>query len=98
MNFFIWNSDGFGDQAKHRTVIDAIRKHRLDIVVLSETGRGNFSSQFLNHLAGGPDFSWFCLPPRGRSGGILAGFNDTNLVVRNVVFGDYCVTNHFNFT
>jgi hypothetical protein len=51
MNAFIWNSDGFGDQAKHRTVIDAIREHRLDIVVLFETGRRNFSSQFLNHLA-----------------------------------------------
>jgi hypothetical protein len=73
MNAFIWNSDGFADQAKHRTVIDAIREHRLDCVVLSETGRGNFSSQFLNHLAGGRDFSCFCLPPRGRSGGILAG-------------------------
>jgi hypothetical protein len=53
MNAFIWNSDGFGDQAKHITVIDAIREHRLDCVVLSEMGRGNFSSPFLNHLAGG---------------------------------------------
>jgi hypothetical protein len=94
MNAFIWNGDGFGDQAKHRIVIDAIREHRLDCVVLSETGRGNFSSQFLNHLVGGRDFSWFCLPPRGRSGGILAGFDGTSLVVNNVDCGHYCVKFH----
>jgi hypothetical protein len=88
------SSNGFGDQAKHRTVIDAIREHHLDIVIMSETVRGNFSSQFLNHLAGGRDFSWFCLPPRGRSGGILAGFHDSSLVVRDVVSGDYCVKFH----
>jgi hypothetical protein len=53
MNAFIWNSDGFGDQAKHRTMIDTIREHHLDFVVISEMGRGNFLSPFLNHLVGG---------------------------------------------
>jgi hypothetical protein len=34
---FIWNSDGFGDPAEQLTIIEAIREHRLDFVVISET-------------------------------------------------------------
>jgi hypothetical protein len=35
---FIWNSNGFGDPAKHLTIIEAIRENCLDFVVISETG------------------------------------------------------------
>jgi endonuclease/exonuclease/phosphatase (EEP) superfamily protein YafD len=34
------------------------------------------------------------LPPRGRSGGILAGFNCSTISVNNVVSGDYCAKFH----
>jgi hypothetical protein len=63
----------------------------LDFVVISETGRSNFAAPFLNHLAASYDFVWFCLPPHGRSGGILAGFNTATLNVSNIVSGDFCV-------
>jgi hypothetical protein len=91
---FIWNSDGFGDPAEQLTIIEAIREHRLDFVVISETGRSNFSAPFLNHLAAGYDFVWFCLPPQGRSGGILAGFNTATLNVTHILRGDFCVKFH----
>jgi hypothetical protein len=35
-----------------------------------------------------------CLPPRGRSGGILAGINNASLIVTKVISGDYCVKFH----
>jgi hypothetical protein len=41
-------------------------------------------------LWGVRDFAWFCLPPRGRSGEILAGFDCASLVINNIVCGDYC--------
>jgi hypothetical protein len=63
-------------------------------VIVSETGRDNFVAPFLKHLAGGIDYSWFCLPPHGRSGGILVGVNNESLVDRNVVAADFCVKLH----
>jgi hypothetical protein len=68
-----WNSDGFGDLAKHRFVKDMIRERKLDFLAILETGRSNFSRPFLNNLAGGADIQWYYVPPLGRSGGILVG-------------------------
>ena len=34
------------------------------------------------------------MPPLGRSGGILVGFNFSSLVVRDVTTGDRCVKFH----
>ena len=84
MRAFIWNSEGFRDTAKHIRVQESVREHKLDIVALLETGRSNFHSHFLRSLVLGRDFSWFCLPPRGRSGGILVGVNSETLCVKNV--------------
>jgi hypothetical protein len=64
---FILNSGGFGDSAKHLTITKAIREHHLDFVVISETGRSNFSAPFLRHLSAVFDFVWFFLPPQGYS-------------------------------
>ena len=63
-----WNSDGFKDPAKHSVVRDMIREHKLDFFAVIETGRDNFAVPFLQHLSGGLDFIWYCLPPLGRSG------------------------------
>ena len=56
-----------------------------------EIGRSNFSTPFLKQLAGGLDYEWSCLPPNGRSGGIIVGFNSAQLSVQSVVARDFCV-------
>jgi len=86
-----WNSEGFRDPAKHLFVQELIKDHKLDFITLLETGRSNFSAQFLNHLAGGRDFAWYCSPPHGRSGGILVGINIETLHVNRVEVNDFCV-------
>jgi hypothetical protein len=86
-----WNSDGFGEIAKHLFVKETLREHKLDFIALLETGRSNFSVPFLKKLANGLDFSWFCLPPHGRSGGIRIGTNNASLQVGAVEAGDFCV-------
>jgi hypothetical protein len=50
-----------------------------------------FLGTFLNHLAGGLDFCWCCVPPQGRSGGILVWINIATLSVSKVSNGDFCV-------
>jgi hypothetical protein len=34
MKISFWNSDGFGDLAKHRFVKDTVREHRLDFFAI----------------------------------------------------------------
>ena len=75
MKGIFWNSKGLKDLAKRRFLAEASLGHRLDFIALSETGRANFSPQFLSTLSGGIDFDWHCLPPRGRSGGIYSGLD-----------------------
>ena len=84
-----WNCEGIRDPNKHRFIQETVRDKKLDFLALSETGRSNFATPFLNHLACGLDFAWFCLPPRGRSGGMLVGFNCSTIQVKNVIVGDF---------
>jgi hypothetical protein len=47
-----WNSDGFGDLAKHMFVKEVVREHKVDFfLAILEMGRSNFSSPFLNNLS-----------------------------------------------
>jgi exonuclease III len=94
MKGFIWNSDGFRDPAKHSLIKETVKTHKLDFIIISEIGRDSFSVPFLSNLAVDMDYIWFCLPPRGRSGGILAGINNALLIVTKVISGDYCVKFH----
>jgi hypothetical protein len=91
-----WNSDGFKDVAKHAVVNETIREHKLDFFAVLETGRDNFSAPFLKNISGGLDFAWYCLPPQGRSGGILVGINAQSLNVKNIISGDRCVKFHLS--
>jgi exonuclease III len=86
-----WNSEGFKDPGKHLFVKESIREYDLDFIALLETGRSSFSIPFLRDLSTGKDFAWFCLPPHGRSGGILVGINTNTLKVNRVDSGDFCV-------
>src|SRR6266540_4912302 len=89
-----WNLDGFRDPAKHLLVQESIREHHLDFIALLETGRSNFTVPFLQHLACCLYFAWYCLPPHGRSGGILVGINMETLHVKKVDVGDFSVKLH----
>ena len=67
MNGIFKNSRGLRDLAKHASIADAIRDHRLDFVGISE-GKWDYSASLLNRLSGGVEFTWRSRPPRGRSG------------------------------
>ena len=90
----IWNTDGFGDKEKHWAVSEMVKENKLDFVALIETGRSSFGQSFLNFLAAGLDYIWYCIPPLGRSGGMLVGFNSNLFVIEQVVSGDFSVKFH----
>ena len=93
MKGIYWNSRGLSDLAKHRYILEAIREHNLDFVAVMETRKKDMSRANLNRLSGGADYIWHCLPPRGRSGGILLGINALNLELSLIVEGEFFLLN-----
>ena len=85
MKGIYWNSRGLSDLAKYRYISEAIKEHNLDFVAVMETRKKDMSRANLNRLSGGADYIWHCLPPRGRSGGILLGINALNLELSLIV-------------
>ena len=75
-------------------MFETIAEHKLDFFAVIKTGRDNFSTPFLNNLAGGLDYAWCCMPPQGRSGGILVSFNSQTIDIKNVHPGERCVKFH----
>ena len=72
MKGLFWNSRGLSDLAKFRYISDTVKE---DFIAVMETGKQDMSRSNLARLSGGLDFVWHCLPPRGRSGGVLLGIN-----------------------
>jgi hypothetical protein len=94
MKGIFWNSRGLADLAKYRYISDAVKEHNLDFIAVMETGKQDMSKTSLNRLSGGANFVWHCLPPKGRSGGILLGVNATVLDLSIVVEGEFYIKFH----
>ena len=66
----------------------------LDFFAVMETGKQDMSKTNLARLFGGADFVWHCLPPRGRSRGILLGVRANVLDVSLIVEGEFYIKFH----
>src|SRR4051794_35825082 len=91
MRGIFWNSRSLADLAKRRFLADMSRELKLDFMSLLETGRDNFTSQFLGTISHGLDYDWHFLSPQGRSRGILLGVNCETLEVGKVTLGEFVV-------
>jgi len=89
MRGIFWNSRCLSDLAKYRYIADTIKENNLDFIAIMETGKQDMSRSNLTRLSGGVDFVWHCLPPRGRSGGILLGIKDMTFDLSSVVEGEF---------
>jgi hypothetical protein len=89
MKGIFWNSRGLSDLAKYRYISEAVRDHKLDFLAIMETGKHDMSKVDLAWLSGGADFTWHCLPARGRSGGILLGAKVSALDISLIVEGEF---------
>ena len=89
-----WNCEGFRDKAKHLFVQESVREYHLDFIALSEMGRSNFATSFLNQLTVRYDFMWVCAPPRGRSGvclwGLMQQLSKLNMLRRGIFVLNLC--------
>jgi exonuclease III len=81
MRIMMWNVRGLGKPARRRQIREYISQENIDMIGLQETIKVDFSDSHLRDLAGTLNFSWFWLPPQGRSGGILVGVKIDTLEV-----------------
>jgi hypothetical protein len=80
MRGMFWNSRGLLELAKHKHVSDCVCEHGQDFVAIFEAAKHDFPPYVLDHLSGGFDCTWHCLPPHGSSGGILFGIQTTTMI------------------
>ncbi|KAI4973378.1 hypothetical protein ZWY2020_035639 [Hordeum vulgare] len=81
---------GFGQDGQRRQLNEYIRDERIDIVVIQEIMRMDFSLQELEQLSAHL-FAWHWLPSSGtagHSGGILLGVKDATFDIGSMDWGE----------
>jgi hypothetical protein len=91
MRGIFWNSNGFKDPMKHKFITVLTKENSLNFIVVSETGRSDFSLRFLKNLCAGRDYLWHSKAPRGRSGGMLLGVDLQTFDIRAIDKGDFYI-------
>ena len=86
-----WNVRGIGKDIKRNFIRDTILEKQLDFVGHQETIKSDFTKNELHNLAGGRNFLWEWIAPRGKSGGILVEINSDNFDLLQVEKGTYFV-------
>jgi hypothetical protein len=77
--------------AKHRFLVELVKKEKINFSALSETDRESFPDHVLNNLCVGRDFLWHTMAPHGRSGGILLGVDLAAFDTGAIDEGDFYV-------
>ncbi|XP_073358315.1 uncharacterized protein [Aegilops tauschii subsp. strangulata] len=94
MRVLFWNIRGFGQDGRRRQLIEYVRDEHIDIVVIQETMRSDFSLPELDRLSTHL-FAWHWLPSSGNaghSGGILLGVKDATFEVGSMDRGQFFVS------
>lgn len=89
MRIIFWNVRGLGKAYRRNWVRDHIMGEDLELVGIQETIKESFSDKELKEMAGNKNFSWFWVPARGHSGGLLSGIQNDGLSVEEEKMGTY---------
>ena len=91
MKILMWNVRGLGKPARRAQVREYVAREKIDIIGLQETVKTEFSNQDFQEIGGMTAFYWFCLPAKGRSGGILIGVKGDSYEVEDHEVLDFCI-------
>lgn len=87
MKGHFWNNKGLSNLAKFKYIYNVVKDHNLDFIAVMETVKLDISKTNLARPSGGANIVWHCLPPRGRSDGILLDINTTSFDLSFIVEG-----------
>ncbi|KAK1669324.1 hypothetical protein QYE76_057483 [Lolium multiflorum] len=81
------------DRKGRRTLLkDYLRLHRIDVVLLQETIKHDFTDAELRSLEVGENFFWAWLPANGHSGGMLIAVRDSVFEVGSIDKGQFYIS------
>nr|XP_051208064.1 uncharacterized protein LOC127323999 [Lolium perenne] len=89
MRALFWNIRGFGRRGRRTLLKEYLRLHRIDVVLLQETIKQDFTDAELASLEVGEKFFWSWLPANGQSGGMLLGVSDSLFEVGRMDRGQF---------
>jgi exonuclease III len=92
MRCLFWNIRGFGRSGRRTLLKDYLRSHKIDIVILQETIKHDFTTVELNSLDVGERFVWCWLAAQGHFGGMLVGCRDNMLEVGAINIGQFFIS------
>lgn len=91
MRTLFWNVKGLGKAFRRNWVKEHILDEDLDVVAIQETIKQDFADWELKEMAGNRDFSWFWVPARGHSGGLITGVNTEGFEIEQSLIGVHFV-------
>lgn len=94
LNILNWNIRGINSSRKRQILKDHLSQHKIDIVLIQETKKENFSNRILKTISSKLDL-WHWLPARGRSGGILFGGDSNKIKILACHLHRFCLDIHF---
>jgi exonuclease III len=89
MRALFWNIRGFARRGRRTLLTEYLRLHRIDLVLLQETIKQDFTDAELASLEVGDKFFWSWLPANGHSGGMLLGVRDSLFEVGRMDRGQF---------
>jgi exonuclease III len=92
MRCLFWNIRGFGRSGRRTLLKDYLRSHKIDIVILQETIKHDFTTAELNSLDVGERFVLCWLAAQGHSGGMLVGCRDSMFEVGAINMGQFFIS------
>lgn len=94
LNLLNWNIRGLNSHKKQQILHDLLIKEHIDIVMIQESKKDNFSNRCLRKLSNRIDI-WHWVPSRGRSGGILFGGDSNKIKLLSWEAHRFCLDIHF---
>jgi endonuclease/exonuclease/phosphatase family metal-dependent hydrolase len=89
MRCLFWNIRGFGRKGRRTLLKEYLRLHRIDVVLLQETIKQDFTDVELRSLEVGERLFWDWLPATGQSCWMLIGVRDSVFEVGSIDRGQY---------
>lgn len=91
MNILNWNYGGLNSTRKRHILHDLIVDHSVDLVLVQETKKEEFTQRYLNSISTRLDL-WVWKPSVGRSGGILVGADSNKIVIIQSSIHRFCIS------
>lgn len=92
MKILSWNTRGLGDKSKRLAVKRSITRLNSDLVLIQETKKIDIDQLLIKELWSSKNIGWSFVDTIGKSRGILTMWDESNIVIVEVLKGGYSLS------